>query len=63
MLKRRALFLAVNGRDNEIPSDFRARLFALTRRDQFPFDERFLFAECYAYLSYGAVGQRKNQKR
>lgn len=39
---RGALFLAVNRRDNEIPSDFRARLFALTRRDQFPFGEGIL---------------------
>lgn len=48
--RARSLFPAVNCHDNEILGDFRARLFALTKRDQFPFGKRifsFFFFEHY----------------
>lgn len=36
--------IPVNCQDNEILADFRARLFTLTRRDQFPFGEGIFFS-------------------
>lgn len=72
MLKRRAraLFLAVKWRDNEILGDFQARLFELTRRDQFSFGKRiFFFYLCHFhralrifYIEVVALKEKGEQK-